>query len=714
MRLWLKVLFVLLFVWGFVIPIVLFIVTNRNDLDRNILLEGGGVELHSEGKGNERKPLDYNPELDVGQEQMQYRVKELEQIALSVRNELRSLEQERTRVHKELQIQLSSLTKVQKDLATTKTELQSSKGKLARTLREMKRAGQQSIVEPVKSSIVVINAPLSRENLQVPAISNEEKHKEERPRESLHLACSSKNCFDHSLCPLTRPFGVYLYNKHHLGLFDLKHPHLVDLLVASLRETDSFVNEQDKACVFIVLAGPLKESISAETLQGKLESLPHWGDGSNHIVIDLAYSNESYSHYLEALNFGRAIHARSYLFGNVWKTSNDLLLPPITNQVRIVLTPFLPALRQIFIYFEGNLAEKVGKRSESRVATNPEWLRQQLDSLKEAISANTQDKVAITTSCNKLHEQGTRVTSSLGEWELCQSPQQRADSIAKSTFSLVLNGRHGNIGPLTYLRLMEAIYYGAIPVLIGVENLPLDDVIDWKAAAVSLPATSLGQLHYILRNIDTDMILKYRRQGRYLWETYFSSSSRILDSIVAVARWWSLHPPPAAKDYVSVTTPFSVIGEIQPLPPTKFIYNFTTYTWEFWNTPPGPFHMYPVTPHKPVPISGSQYVGLRQEQVSNLPHHIITGGGITGPYFEDFLLGNVPVEQFTILILTYERNQVLLEALARLKDLDHLAKVVVVWNSPTPPPSGMQWPDIGVSIDVSGGLLVVKCKGLKI
>ncbi len=51
-------------------------------------------------------------------------------------------------------------------------------------------------------------------------------------------------------------------------------------------------------------------------------------------------------------------------------------------------------------------------------------------------------------------------------------------------------------------------------------------------------------------------------------------------------------------------------------------------------------------------------------------------------------------------MLTYEREAVLISALARLKGLPHLNKVVVVWNNPNPPASDLVWPKIGVEIAV--------------
>lgn len=51
-------------------------------------------------------------------------------------------------------------------------------------------------------------------------------------------------------------------------------------------------------------------------------------------------------------------------------------------------------------------------------------------------------------------------------------------------------------------------------------------------------------------------------------------------------------------------------------------------------------------------------------------------------------------------MLTYEREQVLINSLARLYGLPYLNKVLVVWNSPKPPVEDLKWPDIGVPIHV--------------
>lgn len=51
-------------------------------------------------------------------------------------------------------------------------------------------------------------------------------------------------------------------------------------------------------------------------------------------------------------------------------------------------------------------------------------------------------------------------------------------------------------------------------------------------------------------------------------------------------------------------------------------------------------------------------------------------------------------------MLTYKREQVLINALQRLKGLPFLNRVIVVWNNPTPPSPLIKWPEIGVPVKV--------------
>jgi len=78
-----------------------------------------------------------------------------------------------------------------------------------------------------------------------------------------------------------------------------------------------------------------------------------------------------------------------------------------------------------------------------------------------------------------------------------------------------------------------------------------------------------------------------------------------------------------------------------------------------------------------------------------------TGAGGSGKEFSEALGGNSAKEQFTVVMLTYERETVLMTSLQRLFALPYLNKVIVVWNSPQSPSPDLKWPDIGVPVRVS-------------
>lgn len=701
LRRWLRYVLVLSFFFGVVIPFLLFLLTNTYGvLETESSLSEGRNKLYSSREAN-RRPLEAsNPQA----EEVQFQVEELQRIVVSVRNELRELESERNRLKREVDSSKTTLSKVRKEVGIAKSSLQESKGRLAKSLRDTKRATQNDDHQhdaAAKSDIVVIKLPDNS--------AMQPGHRSE-PRTTLEdgpvYECTDAVCFDYSRCPLTSPLSVYIYNQHLSDLFDLKYPATVTDLAHSLQQKHSLVKHPDSACIFLVVVGPLKMEMDGKKLRQKLESLSHWKDsGRNHVIMALPYFNESHNTNLNLL--GQSILAKGHAAIGERKGFN-ILLPPVTRHgddpqsVWKSIPPTLPALRQYLIVHEGF-------QWEPSQQPEGQWISpDHLSSWREAIASNTKDKVLVSVKCSGTADRpgvvGAGTSSNvgrLGEWRLCGSAAQRASLLSKATFSLVLGSQSGTTGPETYTRLIEGLRYGAIPVVLGINHLPFGTVIDWKRAVIILPISAFGQLHFILRNIAPESILQYRRQGRFLWDTYFSSPLRILEAALGIVRQRALHPPPAAPPFTAATNLVSIPGEYRTIHSPKFLYNFTIYSEELWNSPPGPLYMYPTTPFKPRPVSGSQYTGLTSKQISNLPPHVIDAGGITGPFFEDYLLGNTPEEQFTIVMLTYERNDVLLDALVRLTDLDYLAKVVVVWNNPSPPPSDMKWPEIGTTIDVS-------------
>lgn len=66
------------------------------------------------------------------------------------------------------------------------------------------------------------------------------------------------------------------------------------------------------------------------------------------------------------------------------------------------------------------------------------------------------------------------------EWRLCKSENDRASILKKSTFTLIpcTMDEKSISTPIFLLRLFESLKYGAIPVILGVDQveLPFDEV----------------------------------------------------------------------------------------------------------------------------------------------------------------------------------------------------------------------------------------------
>lgn len=101
--------------------------------------------------------------------------------------------------------------------------------------------------------------------------------------------------------------------------------------------------------------------------------------------------------------------------------------------------------------------------------------------------------------------------------------------------------------------------------------------------------------------------------------------------------------------------------------PPKYLRNFTltvTDLYRSWNSARA-FPSFPHTPFDPRAALGGQVPGLRDR----IPGPLGGGAGAPARVSQAALGGNVPREQFTVVMLTYEREEVLMNSLERLNGL---------------------------------------------
>ena len=685
-----QILCLLLVVFGVVVPCLLFLVTGNVDSDENRELEQSLFRAQST---HERKPLDYPAAPDPREVvELRQQIRELEDIRNSVRDELRVSEQLRTKLNSEIESDKESLGRVRKELAAAKNDLQDKRGKLSKVNRDFYDKIDPFTPAPANTAPIII---LPAEN-KMSSISDLARGSRESVDDSKFAKCTFDSCFNLAKCPLTRPFGVYVYNEIDPYVFPVgRHGNLVSQFVAGLKQTDSYTSDPSAACVFVaIMESRASSDEMSRNIQSKIQSLPHWeGDGANHVLIELSTNRDTAS-VLEGVSTGRAMVSRSFLSpAKPFRFGFDLLLPPLpTTEVGWQdLPPLLPVSRENLIYFHGEYGPSQHTSSSSVSPADLKGLQQALEG---------RERVDIVLNCPE-SEVGPGERE--GQWLLCGGQNSRLELCSRSMFSLVPSpGGIGNgIGVTVYTRLVESLICGSIPVLIGMETVPFDEVIDWRQAAISLPPGRFSDIHYILRSVSREDIQNLRLHGRNLWHAYFSSPLSVVQSVVAMVRSRTLHPPPVAPEFRGVSLFSHPTSRHKRISSPRFAHNFTTYSRGLWNDPPGPFFTYPTSPFTQGPLSGFQFTELDERGVARLPLHVIDGGGVTGPNFEDLLLGNSPEEQFTVVMLTYQRNRVLVEALARLEEVAFLNKVVVVWNNEEAPPTDLEWPDIGVPIEVN-------------
>ena len=115
------------------------------------------------------------------------------------------------------------------------------------------------------------------------------------------------------------------------------------------------------------------------------------------------------------------------------------------------------------------------------------------------------------------------------------------------------------------------------------------------------------------------------------------------------------------------------------------------YSYEIWNTVYSPFRSKEFIINAAEPPAEAEF-----HEDTKIGFRAIEPG--SGVEFSKALGGNRQREQFTVILLTYERDSVLVGALERLHQLPYLNKILVVWNNihREPPDS---WPSLHVPVE---------------
>ncbi|CAG03555.1 unnamed protein product [Tetraodon nigroviridis] len=553
-------------------------------------------------------------------------------------------------------------------------------------------------------------------------------------------SCRLRSCFDYARCPLTSGFPVYVYDTDSYAWGSHIDPLVKQAFAEAVKSSTYVTDNPSIACLYLVLVGELQEPSSPSSsspssampspseLEKQLKALPYWrSDGHNHVLVHLTRKSMT-QNFLYNVSTGRAAVAQSTFLEQQYREGFDLVLSPLVHALSepnfLEIPPQVPVKRKYLFTFQGerveslksSLQEGPPQSFEEEMEANPpaDYDDRIIGTLK-AVQDSHLDQVLVEFTCK--NPQPSLPT----EWALCDQREDRMEVLKASTFALVIAPGDGQLlaSAGCGMRLFEAMEVGTIPVVLGDHvSLPYHQFIRWSEAAIMVPKPRVTELHFLLRSLSDNDVLAMRRQGRFLWETYFSTSENVLNTLLASIRTSIQVPAAAIREEPAQEIPHKAgklagtdanladngdldLGPVETEPPyasPRFLRNFTytaADTYRAWNRAPGPFHLFPHTPLDPVLPSEAKFLG------SGTGFRPIGGGtGGSGKEFQAALGGNVPREQFTVVMLTYEREEVLMNSLERLNGLPYLNKVVVVWNSPKPPSDDLLWPDIGLPIVV--------------
>ncbi|XP_027201904.2 exostosin-3-like [Dermatophagoides pteronyssinus] len=663
---------------------------------------------------NSFKNLDKINDLNV-------RVRELLRIRSSVLKELRSLERNRTSIIQELTVHNNELEK-----------LKSTIGKKSNELERLQLHIKQAVVAQKEAKVLVgsmIEPPLNLLPKQAQAKNFIENEKATISHLN-HNECQMHNCFDYSRCSLFSSFFVFIYNHdddhHHVrSSFD-------QIIYDKFRSNIHVTNDPRIACIYLLIISEhfpyWNDRIS---FQNYLAALPYWaGDGRNHIIFNM---NPKIDLNSIELNVKKAIIVQNQFsksFSSL-RHSFDLVIPNVqiihSFNVNLNVKNFSPKLspakRKYFLTFLGRLRHENSDHNNNNTA---------YDDNLQLIIKNTMLNLLTKHSVVNHNE-------FLFDFDCDEKTKKLCDNqtiiLLESTFTLIPiiiinnNSFHHDF----YQRLFNALSTGSIPIIISndIISLPFEDVIDWRKATIRLPIARITELYVLLKTYTDADIIELRRYGLHFYQTYFANLDKFIATFFAYFGTYRLQIPPSSPpSYRSIyyynqpkydiqfnssdslltnsliydNDPSSdgdeFLGPIEP--PFASISYHRNYSitmnnlYSIWNDISlTPFHTFPSLPFDPVLPSESKFIG------SSYGFRPIGAGlGGSGKEFSESLGGNHIREQFTIVILTYERENVLLLILSHLKNLPYLNKVVIVWNSPQPPSIDIIWPDIGVDIVV--------------
>lgn len=637
-------------------------------------------------------PIDSSVLEDVGKsvQTLQSRITDLRRIKQSVSNELRLIERERNKILKEKASLLSRNEKILNQIASSKVVLKQLELDISANKRQkVEQSCNSDQLSPILFS------PLESVNLiKYSDVKNDyygKQYNEAFDRLTINLTSDPDSMIDLSQCPLSKPFRFGAPDSLWFG----------EDYNRIVRSHPEFTASSD-VCLNISLL--LDKSGDNHVLEGRNKLFIVIGNGSLPRMTDAMVASSQFSR-------------------NTFRHRFDIVIPNVLfssdNYNRIIgsMPPHSPLERKYFASYFGH----------SVIHGSPEY-----EMTQDKQNLNVLEKTLQTLHRSSLDEKFLFLYDCNADIS-GRCYEQREANVGNSIFLILIPNPSFDIDSNTNELLLSALIRGTIPVIIGKKlmSLPFEEVVDWRRAAIIIPSGRLPELIFILKSYSPSDIYSLKYHGRRIFERHFATLKQIFTTIIDLVRIERFgHLPPAVEDIktmvhipsgglnldIDCTTDVCREGKTDsmmsmlssdilgprehPFASPKFRRNYSlilNHAYDLWNDPlHTPSYLFPSLPDEPV--APSEYKFINSDQ----GYRPIAGGqGGSGWEFSRALGGDYPNEQFTIVLLTYERKVLLARTLERLKGMAYLNKVIVIWNGINQKPTqDTIWPDIGVPLEL--------------
>ncbi|XP_059206353.1 exostosin-1b [Centropristis striata] len=326
--------------------------------------------------------------------------------------------------------------------------------------------------------------------------------------------CRMDSCFDFSLCQ-KNGFKVYVYPQQKGEKISESYQNILSTIEGSR----FYTSDPGQACLFVLSLDTLdRDQLSPQyvhNLKTKVQNLPLWNDGRNHLIFNL-YSG-TWPDYTEDLGFdiGQAMLAKASISTENFRPNFDVSIPlfskehPRTGGERGFLKyNSIPPFRKYMLVFKGK-RYLTGIGSDTRNALH---------------HVHNAEDVVLLTTCKHGKDWQKHKDARCDKDNAEYDKYDYKEMLHNSTFCLVPRGRR-----LGSFRFLEALQAACVPVMLSNGwELPFSEIIDWNTAAVIGDERLLLQIPTTVRSIHQDKILSLRQQTQFLWEAYFSSVEKIV------------------------------------------------------------------------------------------------------------------------------------------------------------------------------------------